>query len=297
MTSGDRRFVLPLFSVALMAGCASTPEVRRRELEKTSMRACAVEGLDPAGRREFFVRCPSAPVVAVHETNEGSCAGRYQPPVLKKKGQRPRYTMSAVLNEVAGEGRYACLVDEAGGLARCTVEQSLGEMDARVIEAFGTATFEPARCESSPVAGRIELSATIALSPRCTQAKEEAPSPVPEPAEKKKGLCELAGAAPAPMIRPTVISGPPPEYTQEANELGQEGTIIAQCVLPVTGDLTNCEIRCSNVPLMDAVVLDALEAWKMTPARCGDVPVPTKYVVPVRLVASKPPPIEPAGPF
>lgn len=293
---GEKWLLLSVVSIAGLAGCASAPEVRGDRKEQASC-VRAVGSLDREAPQEFIVGCAEASQLQAREVDAASCtradgsSGRYEPPALEKNGRRPRYSLSALRNNVAGEGRYLCLVDEAGKLARCTVVQSLGEMDSRVIEAFSTATFAPARCESRPVGGRIELSTRVAPAPACPSNPRE----LVDPDAPKGNACELGGAAPAPMSAPRRISGAMPTYTREAYEHGQRGVIVGRCTISASGDMTNCGILCSDAPLMDAVVLDALETWKMEPVRCGDTPIPFPYRVPIQLAPPAHPPEAPVA--
>jgi hypothetical protein len=59
--------------------------------------------------------------------------------------------------------------------------------------------------------------------------------------------------------------------------------MIARCLVRSTGDLENCRLVCSDVPLMEGTVLDALASWRMEPGRCAGEPFDIDYVFNFRM--------------
>lgn len=85
------------------------------------------------------------------------------------------------------------------------------------------------------------------------------------------------------MTRPTPLSAVAPAYTREALEAKVEGTVIAKCVVSLSGALTGCRIV-KGVPHMDQAVLNALSASKYQPATLQGKPVAVDYIFTMRLV-------------
>jgi TonB family protein len=75
---------------------------------------------------------------------------------------------------------------------------------------------------------------------------------------------------------PVFLSGPDPEYTQQALDHEVEGTVEAKCTITAQGTVRDCKIL-KGVPFMDRAVIDALEHRKYTPATAGGKPVDTEY--------------------
>jgi protein TonB len=101
----------------------------------------------------------------------------------------------------------------------------------------------------------------------------------------------VSQAAPAPetaqefndsMVAPVMISGPNPEYTQDAIERGIEGTIHVRCIVTVAGAVRACKVL-RGLPYMDRPVVSALEARKYKPAMAQGKPVDVYYTFTIRL--------------
>ncbi len=103
-------------------------------------------------------------------------------------------------------------------------------------------------------------------------------APTPPPAAPRGNAVEFSDVITAPLM----ISGPNPEYTEEAIERGIEGTIAVRCVVDTQGQVHDCKVQ-KSLPLMDRAVIDALEARKYRPALSQGKPVDVFYVFTVRL--------------
>lgn len=84
------------------------------------------------------------------------------------------------------------------------------------------------------------------------------------------------------MTAPAMISGPAPEYTQEALDRGIEGSMSVRCVVTVGGQVRNCKVL-KGLPYMDSAVVHALLARKYKPATHEGKPVDVYYTFTIRL--------------
>ncbi len=84
------------------------------------------------------------------------------------------------------------------------------------------------------------------------------------------------------MTPPAMLSGPNPEYTQEAVERGIEGTMQVRCVVTVAGAVRACKVL-KGLPYMDRAVIDALQARRYKPALAQGRPVDVFYTFTIRL--------------
>jgi len=87
----------------------------------------------------------------------------------------------------------------------------------------------------------------------------------------------------ATMIGPAMISGPQPEYTQEAIERGVQGQMTVRCVIGHDGSVRNCRVL-KGLPFMNASVIEALERRRYQPATTHGKPVDVYYTFNLRLV-------------
>ena len=87
---------------------------------------------------------------------------------------------------------------------------------------------------------------------------------------------------PATMSTPSMVSGPNPEYTEEALERGVEGTMTLRCVVTAQGRVHNCKVL-KGLPFMDRAVISALESRRYKPASAQGKPVDVFYTFTVRL--------------
>ncbi len=104
-------------------------------------------------------------------------------------------------------------------------------------------------------------------------AKEEAPPPPPG---------ETAVEFKDSMTAPAMISGPNPEYTQDAIDRGVEGLMSVRCVVTLEGAVRNCKVL-KGLPFMNQAVVAALERRKYKPALSQGKPVDVYYTFNLRL--------------
>jgi TonB family protein len=107
---------------------------------------------------------------------------------------------------------------------------------------------------------------------------EPRPAPAP-PAPPPPVAVEFDEAT---MVGPSMISGPEPEYTQEAVERGVQGQMTVRCVIAHDGAVRKCRVM-KGLPFMNASVIDALERRRYQPATTHGKPVDVYYTFNLRL--------------
>jgi TonB family protein len=86
----------------------------------------------------------------------------------------------------------------------------------------------------------------------------------------------------ATMTRPTMISGPEPEYRQEAIERGVHGPMTVKCIVGADGGVRKCRIL-KGLPFMNEPVVEALAQRRYRPATAHGRPVDVYYTFNLRL--------------
>jgi TonB family protein len=106
-----------------------------------------------------------------------------------------------------------------------------------------------------------------------------APLQAPPPAAPLEAAIEFNDAS---MTAPAIVSGPAPEYSQEALERGVEGLMSVRCTVTAAGAVRRCKVL-KGLPYMDRPVIDALEARKYKPAMASGKPLDVLYTFTIRL--------------
>src|SRR5436190_19018806 len=81
---------------------------------------------------------------------------------------------------------------------------------------------------------------------------------------------------------PRKLSGPNPQYTEEALRHHVEGLFVTKCHVPLSGKLVDCRVL-KHLPLMDSSILYALQHRRYEPAVVDGVPTETDYVFKVEI--------------
>jgi len=102
--------------------------------------------------------------------------------------------------------------------------------------------------------------------------------PVPSPASIEAQAVEFDPS----MTAPAMVSGPAPEYTQDALERGVEGSMEVRCVVTAEGNVRACKVV-KGLPFMNAAVVDALQKRTYRPATAQGKPVDVYYKFTLRL--------------
>ncbi len=84
------------------------------------------------------------------------------------------------------------------------------------------------------------------------------------------------------IVRLTKISGPDPEYTQQALDHEIEGTMLVKCVITGHGFVERCRVL-KSVPFMDRAAIDALERRRYQPYVSNGNPVEIDYTFKIKL--------------
>ncbi len=84
------------------------------------------------------------------------------------------------------------------------------------------------------------------------------------------------------MVRPKKISGPDPQYTQQALEHDVQGLMSIKCIIKTDGTVHGCKIL-KGLPYMGDSVTGALEKRVYTPVMLGGRPIEVYYTFNLRL--------------
>jgi protein TonB len=77
-----------------------------------------------------------------------------------------------------------------------------------------------------------------------------------------------------------------PRYPFVARASHTEGTVVLEAVIDVTGLVTSARVL-RSVPLLDDAALEAVRAWRFTPALLNDQPVPVVMTITVTFTLSR----------
>lgn len=223
---------------------------------------------------------------------------RYVPASVKQSGAHPRISGEPPASG-AVRGVYDCLISAVGVVTTCRVLESVGTDDQLVIDGLSTWRFEPARCADRAIDARTMLAVLPRWIPSCVNVPLEmtgvgprtidgGESATPDQSNtprviREDGTCLTRHGREAKAERPQVISGGKVTYSKLALEHRQQGLLTARCLLRRTGEVENCRLVCSDVPLMEGPVLDALATTRMEPARCAGEPFDIDYVFNFRM--------------
>ena len=190
----------------------------------------------------------------------GSLAGV----VLDASSQNPVEGALVVAHGTTLMGEQSAVTDETGAFEMTFLPPGSYGL---VVKRDGFQTFSP---ESLQLKGRrmrirLALLANVAPPPRASA-----------PAETAVEFNE------ATMTAPAMISGPNPEYTDEAVERGVEGTMTLRCIVDAQGRVHGCKVL-KGLPFMDRAVIKALEVRKYKPAMAQGKPVDVFYIFTLRL--------------
>lgn len=115
-------------------------------------------------------------------------------------------------------------------------------------------------------------------------AQAAPPPPVPEPPK-----AEPPPPPPPPRQQPLVRArpkyrrNPPPVYPEEARRQRWEGVVLLLVSVDGGGNVTDVQVQrgCGHTAL-DEAALKVVRGWEFEPARRGDMPVPSRIIVPLR---------------
>ena len=84
------------------------------------------------------------------------------------------------------------------------------------------------------------------------------------------------------MTPPRLLSGPNPQYTEEAVEHEIEGVMAVRCVVTEQGTVHGCRVL-KGLPYLDAAVIQSLERRRYSPATIAGRPVEVDYLFKVQM--------------
>jgi protein TonB len=139
---------------------------------------------------------------------------------------------------------------------------------------------QPRHEPPSPVvalpASRPEELRFVAAEPAALEP-EPAASAVPE----QKTQAAVAAVLP-PVFHATYLRNPPPPYPLAARRAGEQGTVLLRVLVTREGAASRVEIeKGSGSAHLDAAALEAVKAWRFTPARRGAETIESWMRVPV----------------
>jgi len=105
------------------------------------------------------------------------------------------------------------------------------------------------------------------------------PEPRPAPPPPAPVAVEFDDAK---MTVPAMLSGPDPEYTQEAVERGVQGQMTIRCVVAHDGSVRNCRVL-KGLPFMNSAVVEALQRRQYRPATAQGKALDVFYTFNLRL--------------
>ena len=120
-----------------------------------------------------------------------------------------------------------------------------------------------------------------AIKIRLALLRVEAPRAAPA-AQPQAQVTKAAEFNEATMTAPVILSGPPPEYTQDAIDREVEGLMVVRCIVTVEGLVHSCKVQ-KSLPFMDRAVIDSLQKRRYKPATQQGKPIDVYYTFNVRL--------------
>jgi periplasmic protein TonB len=127
--------------------------------------------------------------------------------------------------------------------------------------------------------------APVAPQPTPTEPAAEQ-QPTPSPPQQTSGLqspdATLQQAAITEPLNANYLKNPPPVYPRAALRRQQQGTVLIEVRVSISGQPLAVAIdRSSGYGMLDAAALDAVRKWQFIPARRGSEVVEASVVVPV----------------
>jgi protein TonB len=104
----------------------------------------------------------------------------------------------------------------------------------------------------------------------------------PEPAapEEKAQVAGIVLTPPA--FSASYLRNPPPRYPLTARRAGEQGTVTLRVLVLPDGRASRVAVeKSSGSPQLDAAALEAVKAWRFTPARRGADAVESWMLVPI----------------
>jgi TonB family protein len=165
------------------------------------------------------------------------------------------YSRDAVLAKEVGMVEARCVVTASGVLQKCRLMKSLPHLERQILDSLASRRYSPAMSQGRPVAVDYTVVVPIAPPPAFDASK---------------------------MTAPVKLSGPDPEYTQQALEHEVEGSMQVRCVVTASGHAHECEVI-KGLPFMNAAMVDTLQRWSFQPAKLDGVAIDVDYTFQLNL--------------
>jgi protein TonB len=122
------------------------------------------------------------------------------------------------------------------------------------------------------------------LPPKVETLQSSAPADYSEPGDaepERRSPAVSTAVAPLPS-QATYLSTPAPPYPEVARRSGEQGTVTLRVRVAPDGVAARVVVeRSSGSPHLDAAALEAVKAWRFTPARRGADAVQSWILVPI----------------
>jgi protein TonB len=83
----------------------------------------------------------------------------------------------------------------------------------------------------------------------------------------------------AAVIRPVLLDGPQPRYTEMARRAGVQGTVIVEAIIDEQGRVTDVRILKALPMGLDQAAVEAVRSWRFKPATLAGRPVKVYYTL------------------
>jgi protein TonB len=104
----------------------------------------------------------------------------------------------------------------------------------------------------------------------------------PEPAAPEQKTQVASVALTSPSFSASYLRNPPPRYPLTARRAGEQGTVTLRVLVTTDGLASRVAVeKSSGSPHLDAAALEAVKAWRFTPARQGANSVESWMLVPI----------------
>jgi len=85
----------------------------------------------------------------------------------------------------------------------------------------------------------------------------------------------------AAVIRPVLLDGPQPRYTETARRAGVQGTVVVEAIIDEQGRVTNASILKALPMGLDQAAVEAVKSWRFKPATLAGRAVKVFYTLTV----------------
>jgi protein TonB len=91
----------------------------------------------------------------------------------------------------------------------------------------------------------------------------------------------------AAVIRPVLLDGPQPRYTETARRAGVQGTVVVEAIIDEQGRVTNASLLKSLPMGLDQAAVEAVKSWRFKPATLAGRAVKVYYTLTVNFTLQR----------